>query len=463
STTGWRDTLFLRVFSGMDPTFFYNSFIQINKAQYYHNDFRFRFISFGRKSGRYDAWHVDYVYMNKGRIANDLSFPDRAYFTTLSPLFDQYYAMPHRHFKSNVAANTSFNSFGLANLKAGAPGNGQPMNYSFYEKTVSYLNGTPTTRNLVLANATPILPSIEPLEKRMLTLSQKPDYTALASADSIVTDLTVVLETGDSVNTGFEPIDFYVNDTLRQSYRLTDYYAYDDGTAEYAAGLTTAGNHMAYKFEMKTPGQDTIKAVSFYFPYFAGTSATSMAFSILSNDNGMPGDVLYEQTIDIEQTANNLIREISLFEGVIVQGTFFISYREPATGKVRIGLDKSHDTGDRMYYRLTDTSPWQVNDRVTGSFMMRPKFGHAIVPTTGLPEEEHPVVIYPNPSNGDFYLKGLVDNIHILTITGQPVAFTMEEQGDEKKVNMATVSRGVYILTYRSGQKVYTEKLIITN
>lgn len=468
STTGWRDTLVLRVFSGMDPTFFYNSFIQINKPEYYHDDFQFRFISFGRKSGRYDAWHIDYVYLNQGRVVNDLSFPDRSYFTALTPLFDPYYAMPYRHFKTNMATNTSFNSFGLVNLKAGAPGNGQPMNYSFYEKTVSYTNGTPSTRNLTVANATPILPSIEPLEKRILTLTQKPDYTALASADSIFTELTVVLETGDSVNTGFEPVDFYVNDTLRQSFLLTDYYAYDDGTAEYAAGLTTAGNYMAYRFDMKTPGQDTIKSVSFYFPYFAGTSASSMAFSILASDNGMPGDVLYEQSINVDQSANNLFREIPLLDesgdgiGVIVQDTFFISYREPATGKVRIGLDKSHDTGDRMYFRLTDTSPWQVNDRVTGSLMIRPRFGHAVIPTTGLPEEDHPVAIYPNPNQGGFYLKGLADNIHILTLTGQPVSFTLEEQGDEKKVNLSTVSRGVYILRYRSGQKVYTEKLIIT-
>lgn len=455
--TGWEDIATLRVYTGMDPTFFYDTIIQINQGEYYHDEFQFRFISFGRKSGRYDAWHIDYVYLDKGRSINDTYFPDRSSFTPLSPLFNSYYAAPFTHLKTDLTNNMGLVSFGLGNLENDL----QPMNFSLYEKTTSYAGGVPSVRNVTLLDESPVSPTIQALEKRMITAPQSPDLSTLLTADSLRIDLTLVLETGDSINVGFEPINFETNDTLRKSYTLKDFYAYDDNLADYAAGLTTAGNYLAYRFDMITNLQDTINGVEIHFPYFAGSVTTAAQFFILDHENGKPGRMLYEQTIDVNPTSNNYFQKIDFFEGTIVLDTFYLGYREPATTRVRVGLDKSNDTGDRMYFKLTNTSPWQVNDRVTGSLMIRPKFGYAPIITGVTEEESNPVSVYPNPGNGEFYLTGPVQQCHVFTITGQTIPFSIEDFEGKKKLTVQA-QPGMYLLRYRAGQKIYTDKVIIT-
>ena len=59
-----------------DPTIFNTALIQVSGDQFYHDAFQFRLRSYGRLSGRYDTWIVDYIYLNKGRSnSTPLSFP----------------------------------------------------------------------------------------------------------------------------------------------------------------------------------------------------------------------------------------------------------------------------------------------------------------------------------------------------------------------------------------------------
>jgi len=63
--------------SELDRTRFFQEIIQI-KPEWQHASFQFRFFSSGRRSGPFDAWLLDYVYLNTRRNATDLSYPDRA-------------------------------------------------------------------------------------------------------------------------------------------------------------------------------------------------------------------------------------------------------------------------------------------------------------------------------------------------------------------------------------------------
>lgn len=455
STTGWETIITLRVDDETDPTVFYDTLLRINQNRFYHDDFRFRFISFGRKSGRYDAWHIDYVYLNGGRSETDNAYPDRSYYTKLSPLFGDYYSMPQLHFKTNPSGNTSFAIFGLSNLDAVD----QPMNYDLDAEIISYEDGLMSQQSITLADAAPILPSIEAFEQRLITLTAKPDLSTLTSADSVFVNLIVTLETGDSINTGYEPINFYVNDTLRQSYSLTNYYAYDDGIAEYAAGLTTAGDQLAYRFNVDADQDSIINGLYIYYPFTAGPAPANMEFFIMDDSVGKPHDILYEQLVPVARTANNKFTAIELMYGVIVPDVFYIGYREPSSGRVRIGLDKSNDTGVRMFSTINGV--WVQNDRVTGSLMMRPRFKFKDVLVTGVEEERDPVSFYPNPNSGSFYIKGHAEHVRLINMTGQPIEFYSEDVGDEMRVSVANAIPGIYIVQYRSGSRIFTEKILI--
>lgn len=447
----------------LDPTVFYDTAIRINDPKYYHNDFRFRFISFGRKSGRYDAWHIDYVYLNiRNAFDMNTSISDRAMTRPFSPILSEYYAQPYSHFISNIPSNFSKPFFEANNLKDTTFS--QVVNYTSYFKITNYTNGVGNVSYNSILDFEQPLPSLPSLERSTYQLVNLPDASNFDPlADSAEVVATIAFNSGDNDEDYFsryEPIDFLLNDTLTHTFQSSNYYAYDDGIAEYAAGLTTTGNRLAYGFAMKTTSQDTINGLFIYFSNFVGEHSSTVEFFILDHDNGLPGEVLHEQLISATPKPNNEFSFTELTQGVIVKDTFFIGYRQPTGASIRIGLDKSNNTGHMMYDNTNGT--WIQNDRVTGSLMIRPRFGFGEVVITGLPEVPKPVTIYPNPNRGTFYMKGVVDDVQLVNITGQAVELVIEDLGEEKRITIPGSSSGLYIVRYRSGARIFTEKILIT-
>ena len=71
--------------------------IQVDPS-YFHSCFQFRFQSFGNLSGPFDAWHIDYIYLNDGRESDDYGIPDRTITRRPSRVLDVYNAVPLSHF-----------------------------------------------------------------------------------------------------------------------------------------------------------------------------------------------------------------------------------------------------------------------------------------------------------------------------------------------------------------------------
>jgi hypothetical protein len=440
------------------PNEFYSQTIRINQDRFFHDDFQFRFQSSGRQSGRYDSWNIDYVYLNKGRDENDLlqGFPDRAPTVLLTALFGRYYSLPQRHFISDTENNTGYPSFAVHNLSS-IP---QPMNYDVHANLTRYEGGVPSEQTFTVATAQPILPTVAGFETRELTFTSKPDLSPYVTADSVFLTLQTTLITGDSVNTGFEPLDFYMNDTIRQQYTLKDYYAYDDGSAEYAVGLAASGNLAAYRFVLKTGSQDTLNGVYVHYPFTAGTSASNTLFMVWSNDNGKPGQLLLEELVPVQRKANNEFILRPFIQSVIVKDTFFIGWRQPITGRVQFGLDASQDTGEHLFENVTGN--WVQNTLIKGSVMLRPRFGTGDL-ITSIYEPVTEISIYPNPNLGEFTVRGEFSQLQILSSTGQTMAFETEDHGEEKRIRVSHAAPGLYILRYRAGNRFLAEKMIIRN
>lgn len=493
STEGWVEIYKFEVKSTTDPTVFYDTAIRIPEAipgsipEYFHNDFQFRFVWFGKISGSYDAWHLDYVYLNRRVSDNDkdgvtspppdiiefdinTNISDRAIsrpFTTI--LSNGYYAMPYAHFFKDVSSNLENPELQFFNLIDATFT--QVTNYSLYLTITNFNDGTPTVIFDDYQQTDGSLAALPSRQHAQRTIEKVDEFYFSSPADSAKI-FTEIGFTSFDMNplvdyySRYSPINFFLNDTVSHTFTLSNYYAYDDGVAEYAMALFAQGNQFAYRFVMDPAvGRDTLNGAYIYFPYAGGAVPETVQIFIFPDKAGKPDSAwIYRQTVPVTRTANNLFSEIKFTQAVFVQDTFYIGYLETETGgteSIRIGLDASHDTGDQMYVRTTVLHQWQQNDQLVGTAMIRPRFGPGDI-ITGIEDQPNPVSIYPNPNMGEFYMKGPVDNLQVITLTGQSVSFTLEQVQDTKKVMLQGATPGLYIIRYRAGSKVYTDKILVT-
>ena len=166
----------------LKPDQFIQIILPISGDEFFHNDFQFRFQNFGRLSGPYDTWNIDYLYVNKGRTSSDNSFPDRSITTLLTTLFGGYFSVPYRHLflNPNVLSKPSFDAYNLS------IGNQQPINhFSSAEITSFQKKNLIDTRIISLDNAVSD-GSLTGGQRKTISLVNLPTITDLTQgADSV--------------------------------------------------------------------------------------------------------------------------------------------------------------------------------------------------------------------------------------------------------------------------------------
>jgi hypothetical protein len=447
--------------------------VAISDTVFYHSHFQFRIRSYGRISGPWDNWNVDYVYVNTHRWPGDVSFPDRTIYSPLSSLFKDYWAIPAKHFRTDSLADSVLVRpvFAITNLRLDqTAGNGQPVTFFSTAHFSSWKNNVPSQKIVKLDSAATIGNALEADERRMVKLNKIPAVTDFdAQADSIRVSLVTSINSGDNLldrvppldsgdyTPNYIPIDFRVNDTTTSTYMLSNYYAYDDGTAEFGAGLNQPAAEVAYLFKMITNKPDTIVALDMYFPNFGDQSTQTIVLRV-RKDTSVNG-IIYQDTIALQRSSLNQFWRYPLTNNLTgVRDSFFLGWVQTSSAVIALGLDKSHDTGNRIYYNVSGF--WEQNVDVTGSLMIRPVFGKGGI-VTGLPKE--PVVFdpFPNPNNGTFYLSNKPDQLAIVDFTGRPMTFTQSGLDDHLKIEMANPPAGIYIIkAFVSGQTV-TRKIMV--
>jgi hypothetical protein len=472
----WIPVMTIKTKSSFKADAFYDTILQVNEERWFHTEFQFRFRTFGRESGPFDTWNVDYVYLNSNRTINDLSFPDQAISSTLGPLFGiGYRAMPYEHFKAGGQLVAP--QFTAYNLRAGEP---DVVTYVGKGSFFNYFDGVPTKFVVSDFNTTNVETGVgangefQPLTTETVTLQHLPDVTNDnqfdPNADSVIVNLTVDLKTGDDIpkpdgdyEPRYAPISFLSNDTIKATYTLSNYYAYDDGHAEYSAGLVQPGNLVAYEFELQGVTQDTLTGFDIYLPAYSVSDNQTVDFFVYGEKQfstqtdtlllGLPPKTIQRKGIDEFQ-------RITFLPAILVPSKkFYIGWREPANSDVLVGLDANNDTGNRIWVNTNGT--WYRNNRVVGSLMVRPVFGKGeIDPVLGLNEELNHAV-YPNPSNGSFYIEGDVDKVELITITGQQIEFKSERIDEQKIIVTLNQPAGLYILRTSKGPLFKTQKIVI--
>ncbi len=390
------------------------------ESSYRHEDFRFKFETFGSQQGKFDTWHIDYVYMNTGRTATDLTYFDRAFTGQLQSFVHPYREMPAEHFFNDPSLYLNFQSVTASNLdKDPHP---LTLDYELAIENTGEIFSFQYVSEVFLSK-----------EIKTLTFTETPAVPPMAPApDSIVFTNTISSDFDDDL----VPNNNKVNDTLRATFLFQDYYAYDDGNAEFSAGVRNQGS-VAIEFIIGE--QDTLTHIDVFFPKTSNSSADkTLSLKVWKELDGTDplGSVKY--TIKAEDL-NQFIR-VQFASPIIVKDTIFIGYKQDTNDFLPIGLDRSNlDAKEKMYY-LQD-GIWLPNEGANGIMMIRPVFrplGELVLGN----KKVSSLSVYPNPTTGLIQISEEYKEIRVWSMTGQ----LLQKEDRLPRHDISRLTPGLYVL-----------------
>lgn len=476
NTAQW-ETVWSRNNDGtLDKSVFTEVNLPITADRFYHEGFQFRFRNYARLSGPYDTWSLDYIYVSNGNTSSDPTnpspFPDRTITSPLTSLFLNYTAIPIKHFLTSPSTLLTKPVFIIDNRRRDQTTLGQPVNY-VSDAIITTRKGSVISKNTINLNNNDEegKASVRYNTRLPITLTAIPGPDQFASdADSISVKIKVVLSTddnlvkvtlpepkGDYVPSIYGPVDFRVNDSTSNIFTLSNYYAYDDGSAEYGASLKGAGAQLMYKFEMKTDQPDALVGVYLYFPRFGIETSQIIQLQVFQDLLGSGSSSLYTESMTIVLSQQDKFIYHPFERPVNVQGSFYVGWKQSTSSNVVIGIDKNTDSGNNIYFNTNGS--WEQNILTKGSLMIRPVVGEG-GEIVGLPQENYPSA-YPNPNDGTFFLSADASNIQIVDVTGKEVSFTSERNTENTQIKLSSAVTGIYIVRFALNDTIVTQKIIV--
>jgi Secretion system C-terminal sorting domain len=493
---------------------FTQELISVKAGLYLHQNFQFKFESFGQQSGQFDAWHVDYVYLNKRPTRIPLDYRDDYYRfisdvavrgvsnnTSKNPinLLENFSAMPLKQFLKNKTNEFSKKisvdftylgslidkpeySFKIQNL----------TNKSLYEgKVFSESIGFDRNKKVIEI----------PFYKQVWDLPNTLNTTLnLDNAKKAILKTTISAKTSSDKVEQVPEINFTRNDTLSTTTVLDDYYAYDDGNAEMAVYVPQGFARVAAKFT--TNQADSVSAIRIKFaPSLRSIAGQAISLQIMDADNaGNPGKILLQKTVviqyadtskmdfigktdgfvnfdmtkDIRQVDGELSRIINT--PITVPKVFFVGYSQSSDNEpVIVGLDRNNPQfGINYYYNIGNG--WSQNNDikgnavkyVKGSLMMRPVMGGKVIEKTKweklvLANEseiiDNTLVISPNPSDGMIrWNESSLKDAEILDLSGKII---FQKHTDNQEIDASHLNSGLYLLKLSNRKNTFVRKIII--
>jgi hypothetical protein len=257
------------------------------------------------------------------------------------------------------------------------------------------------------------------------------------------------------------------NDTTYFTQKFDNFYAYDDGSAEAAYGITGSHGMLAYKFDAYEA--DTLTGVLMHFmPTVDDVSNEEFLLTIWDDNAGVPGSIIYQDdyfnTNSPEYSGGlNGFRYYTFMEGqkVAVPETFYIGWEQVGSVSLNIGMDKNIDNGDKVFRNVTGV--WQTST-FDMSLLIRPVFSTGLNGTLATPEigaePVQQVQMFPNPASEYVQITGVNDEftVRIFDMTGRQVS----ETRNENLVDISEFTPGLYIVDVRdqNGLSLYSGKLI---
>jgi hypothetical protein len=416
-----------------NPELFTQEIIKII-PEWQHSEFQFRFVSDGRKSGPFDSWMIDYVYLNTGRASNNISYLDRSLTKKNNLRLGDYGAFPQALLEKNSTLTWSTVKNEFLNLE----NRFRAMEYSITIEDLGSGKKTPVNLN------TPFNPVPNSRERRGF---QSREITGLETPSKPSNlKITTYLTSGDKSlftifqgdTTYYDQVNYAQNDTVSTFFPLLDYFAYDNGSADYAAGINQRSGMLAVKYN--TPEEVYIKGISINF---SNRAQLDLPIDIMIWDQLEKKPLFVKEELILKPIGEEKFAYYELDTNIRVSGEFFIGFTQFTNDFIHVGLDKTNDQSDKIFYNIAGT--WIQNEEVIGSLMIRPHVS-LTKPFSESRNSEKPLKIYPNPSDGILNIEGEFSNPKIFDSFGREIFANREFTSSGEILTFIRNKPGIYLL-----------------
>lgn len=439
-----------------DNQYFKQILIPVTKEEYFGKELVVLFYNYAsipstmypNDRSNVDNWNIDFVYMNKNRSYNDVSYPVVSFSEKSPSLLRRYQSMPYRQYVSNPTASiaTEYQMF-MANMDS-ASNNAQ---YTFHVENVAS-GWTYDYEGAWLNVAT---------------------YASNGLAELAVAPKNFLFDMDDKVDSASYLITHIINvknddydvkgDTLYGKQDFFNYYSYDDGTPERGYGVVPGESFFAAQFSISM--SDTLCGVYLLFNRTLN-DANYDFFDIMvwNDDNGKPGNEIYRLKNQRPEWDDEQIYKFAYypFDKVLkVNGTIYVGIMQQSKESINIGFDTSKDNSQYNFYNVG--YGWE-NSAMQGSLMIRPVFGgDFVLPEKDVDDKKTRLGLYPNPSKNEITISELsadaCDEIMIFDMTGR----MMKHFNNDVKFDVSDLPNGLYMMRVVTGEgRRYTEKFMIS-
>src|SRR5690554_2503276 len=436
--------------------------IPVVNPDYFHKGFKFQFLNYGSIAGALDHFHIDYVNFRTLSGYQDTLFKDFALVYPISSLIKDYISVPWKHYRNNP--NGKMSDEVKVTVRNGSELTENNQNGTVNVYLDESLEGSFTLNASALSGG-----NINYAPRT--SYSSLHDFSSGYAYDHTLGNDTLAHFDNEGIASAQFPND-PINDTTFGKQIFENYYAYYDGTAEKAYGVTGEQGLLAYKFDAYQP--DSLVGIQIHFvPSVVDVSNNLFLLTVWADNNGQPGQILYEDefyyprqpiyTHGWEKLKTYFFKDTMK---VGVGKTFYIGMRQIDEERLNIGFDANHDNSDKIFWSIDGGGQW-YNSSYAGSIMMRPlitsKMDYQLgVKNNTLPAQNVDFTIYPNPAKD--YLKIKTENSSTLTkyeirdLNGR-VVICFE---NEKQINISNIENGIYLVSrLEKGQVVKTKKLVV--
>jgi hypothetical protein len=417
--------------------------IPITQSIYLQRGFQFRFKNYATLTGSVDHWHIDYVYLNRNRTISDTLFEDVSFVYNTASLLNNYSSIPWKQYdpsfsKTAVSALIRNNHDAQKNVT---------FNHNVYDKA-----GIPIFKSVISGdNVSPFVSN----KYYLYSANNLPAFPLMTGATSY--SLELILST--------LPDKKRTNDTLRCVQNFSNYYSYDDGSAESAFGMSTYSGELAEQFALTKA--DTLNYIDIYFnPILDNAMSYTFNIKVWSDNNGMPGVQLFMSDTpynpEYTKTHNGFKRYPLKTPLYLNAGVFYIGLVQNTDKFLNIGVDKNTNTPNKIFYNVGNgwsTSPYK------GSLMMHPVFGFD--PITGIKEittiHRSNYFVYPNPVVDylSIYTTNTATNkVHYSIIDMYGKVILENTTTVATKIDASSLANGVYFMRVVNDTQIATSKFI---
>ncbi|MGB1075446.1 MAG: hypothetical protein ACPGYK_04595 [Flavobacteriales bacterium] len=382
-------------------------FVPVDTSIYLTSNFQFRFRNYGALSGNVDLWHLDYVLLNDG--INPETFDvltEVSYIEPENSLLSGFTRMPWTHFQTNppgfmrdstTTLQRNFSNTQGANIATGfvveyVGGSSIVEQDNFFQNTNVLPSSTFTTGHYVGNN---------PEGSDFVFDPAASDTAAIFNVSFWETSVGIFQE---------QKVGVPDNDSIVFQQVFLNDYAYDDGTAEKAYALTSAGAKLALRFPVAEA--DTLMGLAIHFtPYYTNADDETFLLRAWSDDAGVPGEELGENyVLHTPQYFTDGYDVFSFYpfdDPIPVEaGPLHVGLIQSSEVMLNLGLDKNTNSNlGALHYLLGLGGSW-TSSAIEGSVMIRPVFRAGMAGVWLSTERPAPAAetgqaallsVYPNP------------------------------------------------------------------